>query len=165
MSVVDRKNEGITTREFVEKIFTFCGRPAYAAEAMDAAGKEGWIDAQQLAEAEEILTRRSAAMILHRFLKLVLGEKDEEDISPAEKLKDLYDCRVCVGHIAQMYVKGVMEGIEFPAGAGRAGPTEGKSFWIFDGTGLVGRRDAERDIVRALQRSERTDVKKENKIF
>lgn len=55
------------------------------------------------------LTRAAAAAIVHTFLRGVLKEEDETDISAAKQLKDLYDCHVCVNHIAQVCVKGIME--------------------------------------------------------
>ncbi len=55
------------------------------------------------------ITRRDAARICHEYVRDVLGEEDEIDISRAAILKDLYDCGVCVNHIAQVYLKGLME--------------------------------------------------------
>ena len=40
----------------------------------------------------------------------MLGEEDESDWSAAERLQDLYSCHVCLNHIAQVYVKGIMGG-------------------------------------------------------
>ena len=54
------------------------------------------------------ITRKQAAIIIHEFMRKVLLEEDEPDVSAARELKDLYDCRVCVKHIEQMYVKGIM---------------------------------------------------------
>ena len=31
------------------------------------------------------------------------------DISGAAALKDLYDCRVCANHVAQVYTRGIMD--------------------------------------------------------
>lgn len=53
--------------------------------------------------------RRHIALAVHEYLRDVLGESDEPDIAPASVLKDLFDCRVCVQHIAQVYLKGIME--------------------------------------------------------
>ena len=58
---------------------------------------------------EDLLTRKICAVILHGYLQRTLKEKDEIDISPAMVLKDIYDCRICANHIAQVYVKGIME--------------------------------------------------------
>lgn len=56
--------------------------------------------------------RRSAARIIHQTMYYELGERDEDDWSAAEALADLYSCNTCVNHIAQVYVKGIMQGRE-----------------------------------------------------
>lgn len=58
---------------------------------------------------EDNLERRNAARIVHFFMRKTLIEEDNPDWSAAKVLKDLYDCRTCVDHVAQMYVKGIME--------------------------------------------------------
>ena len=57
---------------------------------------------------ESHITRKQTAIIVHAFLKTVLKETDEKDTKKAQRLKDLYDCRICVKHIEQVYVKGIM---------------------------------------------------------
>jgi hypothetical protein len=57
---------------------------------------------------EDILERRTAAHIVHNILKNVLNEPDEPDITSVFELKDIYECKVCFPHIAQVYVKGIM---------------------------------------------------------
>lgn len=54
------------------------------------------------------ITKKQTAIIVHEFLRRVLHEEDEKDVSKASVLKDLYDCRICVKHIEQVYVKGIM---------------------------------------------------------
>lgn len=56
------------------------------------------------------ITRKEAACVIHEFLRKELREPDEIDAGPAMELRDLFDCRVCAGHIIQVYVKGIMEG-------------------------------------------------------
>ncbi len=56
---------------------------------------------------EEFIKRRTAAGIIHHAL-LCTGETDEEHIEAAFRLKDLYTCKTCVNHIAQVYAKGIM---------------------------------------------------------
>ncbi len=58
---------------------------------------------------EACLDRKNAACLVHNFLLEECKEADEPDILPAKQLKDLYDCHVCVNHVAQVYVKGIME--------------------------------------------------------
>lgn len=54
------------------------------------------------------LERRNAAAIMHLFMRRTGIESDEDSWDKAKILKDLYDCRVCVDHVGQMYVKGIM---------------------------------------------------------
>lgn len=68
------------------------------------AGKVDW-DVPQ--HSGELIKRRTAAGMVHHVL-LRMGEADEESIEAALRLKDLYTCRTCVGHIVQVYVKGIM---------------------------------------------------------
>ena len=58
---------------------------------------------------EGILTRKICATILHLYLQKVLHEKDEIGIEKAYFIKDLFDCRVCANHIAQICLKGIMQ--------------------------------------------------------
>ena len=56
------------------------------------------------------MKKKEAARKVHEYLRDVLHEPDEMDTSAAYKLQDLFDCRVCAGHVMQVYVKGIMEG-------------------------------------------------------
>ena len=60
-------------------------------------------------DGESILIRKNCAKMIHVFLQRNLHEKDEIDIKKAEEIKDLFDCRICANHIAQVYLKGIME--------------------------------------------------------
>lgn len=83
---------------------------------MDTAYRQGWIEACDLAEPGKVLRHMDAARILHLYMQHVLGIPDLTDISAAGILKDLYDCRVCVNHIAQVYLRGIMDGVMIPSG-------------------------------------------------
>ena len=74
--------------------------------------KAGWVEEQDIMGQDEELDRRTAARIIHLFMRIVLGIKDSEDITPAYQLKDLFDCRVCAGHIAEVYMKGIIPAVE-----------------------------------------------------
>ena len=78
------------------------GRP------MEIALLHGWAEPSDIRRTEEAIRRNEAARLLHEFLWRELGEADEEDWGAAKELKDLYDCRVCVAHVAQVYCKGIM---------------------------------------------------------
>ena len=70
----------------------------------------GWLEEQDIAKSLGFIDRKTAARILHQFMRFELHEPDESNISHASKLQDLYDCRICTGHIIQVYVKGLMDG-------------------------------------------------------
>lgn len=66
------------------------------------------IDNQDYLHPDDYITRKAAARIIHHTLLYLLDEMDVSDIRPANVLIDLYDCRTCVLHIAQVYCKGIM---------------------------------------------------------
>ena len=59
---------------------------------------------------EKILERRTAAYMSYVYISEVMNEPDEPDIGPAFVLKDIYECPACIRYIAQVYLKGIMEG-------------------------------------------------------
>ncbi len=83
-------------------------------DVMDKAHELDIIDKYLYEHPDETVLRKDAARILHLYMLKVLHMKDEEDILSASVLKDLYDCRVCVNHIAQVYLKGIMKAHEYP---------------------------------------------------
>ncbi len=110
--------DNITTAEFISMLL----RDKYgyieptgnhwASGYMDYAYNSNMIDAQEKNVPDEPLLRRFAARIVHELLLNVYVEKDEDDISVAEQLLDLYDCPSCVMHVSQVYVKGIMGGYD-----------------------------------------------------
>ena len=74
------------------------------------------------------LCRLDAAIMLHTYMREVVGIPDLEDISGAAVLKDLYDCRKCVNHIAQVYLRGLIRPVSYPL-------PDGKVITVFDGRG------------------------------
>ncbi|MBP5606668.1 MAG: hypothetical protein J6X66_00155, partial [Lachnospiraceae bacterium] len=80
------------------------------------------------------LKRIDAAIILHIYMKEVAGIPDLKDIGKASVLRDLYDCRKCVNHIAQVYLRGLIKAVEYPAG-------EGSSILLFDAQKVTGKSD------------------------
>lgn len=77
---------------------------------MDYGYQVGWLEDMDITYCNEPLQRKNAARILHEYMRIELKEADVEDVSPAKKLRDLYDCRVCAKHVMQVYTKGIMEG-------------------------------------------------------
>ena len=92
-------------------------------------------------EYKEGMTRAKLAKIIHKYIKDDKGIGDLNDISGAAVLKDLYDCRVCVDHIAQVYLRGLVDAFFIPQGEG--------GFYIFDSRRLVSREEYEEAFLRA----------------
>ena len=67
-----------------------------------------WLEDQDETHPEKPLNRQTAARILHEFLRIECGLNDLQNISSNTKLKDLYTCRVCTNHIAQVCARGLM---------------------------------------------------------
>lgn len=63
-------------------------------------------------EKDAVLTRKLCAKILHEYLQKYMHEPDEIGIEKAYFIKDLFDCRTCANHIAQVYLKGIMDVFE-----------------------------------------------------
>lgn len=58
------------------------------------------------------LLGRDAAFILCNVCENILREENIKDWSAALELKDIYACRLCVGKVAQIYAKGIMDACE-----------------------------------------------------
>lgn len=101
----------ITLLAFVESLMAYYKPEEPLQEAIDYGYRAGWLEDQDVIGKASWLTRKSMARILHNFMRLELKEADVTDWHAAEKLQDLYDCRSCVNHIAQIYAKGILDGI------------------------------------------------------
>ena len=110
--------DGITVGEFIELLYP-------GDKDRDSQIRRGLIDARDREDPGRPLTRADAARLIHMYLKLSKGVRDIPDISRASELRDLYDCRLCADHIAQVYLRGIMEGYVID-GIGE------KTFCIFD---------------------------------
>lgn len=101
----------ITTEAFLKLLGreVFCEMGEEVSTVYLRGKTEGWFTEQDERNADQPLERRAAARLLHGVLKYVLLETDEENWQAAMQLKDLFDCGSCVMHVAQMYVKGILE--------------------------------------------------------
>ena len=108
----DVSDKMITTGAFIEKLGVYCRTHDLSSGQENLSPREeGWTEEQDELNWEKELERGAAARILHMFMKIKLGIRDEEDISEAYMLRDLFDCRVCANHIAQIYVRGFMDAV------------------------------------------------------
>ena len=101
----------------------------------------GWLEDQDERFCDNSLNRQTAARIVHQFMKIELGVPDLPDITPANVLADLYTCHTCVNHIAQVYLRGVMDAEEI------SGVSE-RPFLIFNGKAFVSKEEAEKIVLR-----------------
>ncbi len=105
----------------------------------------GWLEDSDERKPSAPLNRQTAARITHEFLRLELNIPDLADISPATKLKDLYTCRACANHIAQVYCRGIMD-------AKKEEPdSSDSSLLLFDHLALVSKTEAS-DILSKLEK-------------
>ncbi|MBO4637164.1 MAG: hypothetical protein J5685_08485 [Clostridiales bacterium] len=97
----------MTTDAFIRELCSIFGEEYEG--VYDRAVKCGWLDTEDLLFKDRTITRKNAARIIHMYLLKVSGLSDISGISGAEKLRDLYDCRVCTNHVAQVYLRGIMD--------------------------------------------------------
>lgn len=96
----------MTTEEFIKE---FCNKAGIGFDGVFERGrKEGWLEAEDELKKDQAITRKNAARICHMYLLKVMKVSDL-DISGAAAIKDLYDCRVCANHVAQVYMRGIMD--------------------------------------------------------
>lgn len=137
----------VTTEKFIKMIIRSikgdieptrddCSSSGY----IDYALYKGIIEDYDMTNISNPIERRSAARIVHEVLLTEISERNEVEWSAAEKLRDLYSCRTCVMHIAQVYVKGIMLGREDN---------------VFDVKGNMTVSEAEAVVVRMLDRNKR----------
>ena len=104
----------ISVGNFVSRLFATCTNPAEnkpslsLPELLRYGHFRGWLEDQDERNPTAPLNRQTAARIVHLFLLIECGVQDLPDITPATNLKDLYTCRVCANHIAQVYCRGIM---------------------------------------------------------
>lgn len=101
-------SEAITIEQFILGIKNQCALEAE--DLLDYGYQRGWLEEQDITGKNALLDRKTAARILHQFMRIEMQEVDEENTDAALKLQDLYDCRRCVGHVMQVYAKGIMDG-------------------------------------------------------
>ena len=100
----------ICTGEFVTALIKEAGIVPENRDVVRYGYEQGWLQEQDVAEQRKPLVKKQCARIVHEFLRREQGEPDEIRSGPAGKLQDLFDCRVCAGHVMQVYVKGIMDG-------------------------------------------------------
>ena len=100
-----------TIKQFITSLWShfFPDKTLTVGELLHYAHTRGWLEDQDERFCDKNLNRQTAARILHQFMKIELRVPDLQDISAANVLADLYTCHTCVNHIAQVYLRGIME--------------------------------------------------------
>lgn len=107
--------------------------------------RSGWLESQDVTGKDCPLDRKTVARIVHQFLLRERKEQDEVYCAAASKLQDLYDCRVCVSHMMQVYVKGIMDGF-----------TDERGRFIFGMNGGISESEANELVERVFSTEKRT---------
>lgn len=99
----------MTEKEFFDKLLLTYSEEVSEELPGDGLGYylEYFLDNYPPEKLELKLTKKIAARILHEFMVNILKWPDLE-WKDAGKLKDIYDCRVCAGAIAQVYERGLL---------------------------------------------------------
>ncbi len=132
----------ITIKEFINLLSEHFSPPlALQENIVNYAHQKGWIEDQDEMNQNNLIDKRTAARIIHQFMKIEFKIPDTKDIKPAEILRDLYTCRVCVNHVSQVFVKGIMNSEEIQ------NPTTGEIVQIFNMTRIITREEVEQIII------------------
>lgn len=98
----------ITTEDFVRLVFKRLNDLSDYAQMCEYGRNCGFLSEQESLYSGWEIDRRSVARISHEVVRLVLKEPESHSWEKAKNLKDLYDCRSCTKHIAEVYEKGIM---------------------------------------------------------
>lgn len=140
-------DDPVTTEQFIAMIIRSSKgniepiNDSWSSGYIDYALHKGIVEDYDITNINNPIERRSAARIVHDVLLTEFSEKDEDEWSAAENLRDLYICHTCVMHIAQVYVKGIMLG---------------RDNNMFDTHGSITSAEAAEIIVRMLDKEQRT---------
>ena len=80
--------------------------------------ENGWLEFEDKLYRDDEINRKNIARIIHMYLLKELYIPDLYDIQKAEVLRDLYDCRTCANHVAQVYLRGIMDARDLAASGG-----------------------------------------------
>lgn len=101
----------VSTLDFLKIVVD---NPSLGEEDLVMLWRRGVIEEYDILNKNNPIDRKSAARIVHQYMLIEKRVSDIEDISSASQLRDLYDCRICVNHIAQVFLRNIMSGIEIP---------------------------------------------------
>ena len=106
----------MTRLEFIQSLLEVFGEDT--GDVFSNGLENGWLEFEDKLYHEDEINRKNIARIIHMYLLKVKGIPDLQDISKAGELRDLYDCRVCANHIAQVYLRDIMSAKELSVNGG-----------------------------------------------
>lgn len=106
----------MTRLEFIQRLLEVFGEDT--GDVFSNGLENGWLEFEDKLYHEDEINRKNIARIIHMYLLKVKGISDLQDISKASELRDLYDCRVCANHIAQVYLRDIMSAKELSVNGG-----------------------------------------------
>ena len=106
----------MTREKFIKRLLEVFGEDNEDVFSMGF--ENGWLEFEDKLYHEDEINRKNIARIIHMYLLKVKGICDLQDISKASGLRDLYDCRVCANHVAQVYLRDIMSAKELSVNGG-----------------------------------------------
>lgn len=106
----------MTRFQFIQRLLDVFGEDT--GDVFSNGLENGWLEFEDKLYHEDEINRKNIARIIHMYLLKVKGISDLQDISKAGELRDLYDCRVCANHIAQVYLRDIMSAKELSVNGG-----------------------------------------------
>ena len=99
----------MTTDRFAEYVLSEHERiiSETSTDIAKAADRDYLVSGISQTDLQSPVTRKFAAVILHRAMQRLTREEDE-DWGIAKGFRDIYDCRVCANAVAQVAAKGIL---------------------------------------------------------
>lgn len=106
----------MTREKFIKRLLEIFGENT--GDVFSNGLENGWLEFEDKLFRDDAITRKNIARIIHLYLLKEKGISDLKDISKAAELRDLYDCRVCANHVAQVYLRDIMSAKELSVNGG-----------------------------------------------
>lgn len=106
----------MTREQFIKRLLEVFGEDT--GDVFSNGLENGWLEFEDKLYRDDEINRKNIARIIHMYLLKVKGISDLQDISKAAELRDLYDCRVCANHVAQVYLRDIMSAKELSVNGG-----------------------------------------------
>lgn len=106
----------MTREQFIKRLLEVYGEDT--GDVFSNGLENGWLEFEDKLYRDDEINRKNIARIIHLYLLKEKGISDLKDISKAAELRDLYDCRVCANHVAQVYLRDIMSAKEFSVNGG-----------------------------------------------